>query len=325
MQGTVSGGICGLMNNSEVLFWIILILNTLLAVVYLFWGILAHKTNERGENERISYILRAVCILICPVVAAVFLLVGTLMEKLFFRNSVNLVEMLFSKERVTQIVKADEDREKNVASMEETLAVSDYGNLRALTMNVIKGDVDKSLTAISKALESEDSETSHYAASVLSRELNDFRVNVKKIEHQMQQEEEVHPEDTATRDQYGLMLLDYMDRILKQHVLTNIEQDYFVQEMDKTGEIIYGDEAITAGTCSGLAQRLMETGNMKKARIWCDRAMDRFPEELSSYQCKMKLLYLEEDREGFLDMLGRLKKSGITMDNENMEMIRLFQ
>jgi hypothetical protein len=39
----------------------------------------------------------------------------------------------------------------------------------------------------------------------------------------------------------------------------------------------------------------------------------------------MKLLYLEEDREGFLDMLGRLKKSGITMDNENMEMIRLFQ
>jgi tetratricopeptide (TPR) repeat protein len=313
------------MENGELLFGIILLGNTLLAVVYLCWGIFAHKTNERGENERLSYIFRAICILICPVVAAVFLLVGTLMEKFFFRKNVNLLELLFNKERVEQIVKADEEREKNMASMEEALAVSDYGNLRELTMNVIKGDVAKSLSAISKALDSEDSETSHYAASVLSKELNDFRVNVKKIEHQMKEEEEAHPDDLSERDHYGILLLDYMDRILKQHVLTHMEQEYFVREMNDTGEKLYGSDAMTAGAYSGVAQRLMEIGDYDKAGIWCDRAMEKYPWELSSYQCKLKLLYLREDREGFLDMLRRLKKSGITLDNESMEMIRMFE
>jgi tetratricopeptide (TPR) repeat protein len=313
------------MGISEIVFWILLILNTLIGVVYLCWGILARDTNERGENERIAPVLRAVCILICPVVALVFLVAGALVEMFFFRNSVNLLELLFNKDRVEQMVKADVEREKNMASMEEALAVSDHGNLRELTMNVIKGDVEKSLSAMSKALDSEDSETSHYAAAVLSNELNDFRVNVKKIERQMEYEEEEHPEDTTERDHYGVMLLDYMDRILKQHVLTSIEQEYFVSEMDKTGEKIYGSDAMTAGTYSGVAQRLMEIGNFEKASVWCDRAMEKFPLALPSYQCKLRLLYLREDREAFLDMLARLKNSGIEMDNENMEMIRMFE
>jgi tetratricopeptide (TPR) repeat protein len=313
------------MENSEILFWIILVGNTLLAVVYLCWGVLAHKTNERGENERLSYVIRAVCMLICPVVAAVFLLTGTLIEKLFFRNSVNLLELLFNKDRVEQIVKADEEREKNMASMEEALAVSDYGSLRTLTMNVIKGDVEKSLSAIGRALDSEDSETSHYAASVMSRELNDFRFNVKKIEHQMKQEEEEHPDDTTGRDQYGLLLLDYMDRILKQHVLTNMEQEYYVREMSDTGEKLYGSAAMTAGEYSGVAQRLMEIGDYEQAGVWCDRALEKFPQEMAPYKCKLKLLYLREDREAFLDMLRRFKNTGIMMDNESMEMIRMFE
>jgi hypothetical protein len=95
--------------------------------------------------------------------------------------------------------------------------------------------------------------------------------------------------------------------------------------MDKTGEKIYGSDAMTAGAYSGVAQRLMEIGNFDKASVWCDRAMERFPQALPSYQCKMRLLYLREDREAFLDLLARLKNSGIVVDNENMEMIRMFQ
>ena len=47
-------------------------------------------------------------------------------------------------------------------------------------LNVIRGDLQDSLESIALALNSSDSETSHYAASVLRDELNDFRVNVQK-------------------------------------------------------------------------------------------------------------------------------------------------
>lgn len=54
-----------------------------------------------------------------------------------------------------------------MAPLEESLAVSDKRNMRMLMLNVIRGDMQKSLESITMALNSEDSETSHYAASVL--------------------------------------------------------------------------------------------------------------------------------------------------------------
>jgi hypothetical protein len=222
-------------------------------------------------------------------------------------------------------MKADEEQEKNLIPMEEALAISDYGDLRALMMNVIKGDVEESLSAISMALDSGDSETSHYAASVLSKELNGFRMNVQKIRKEIKQAKEQQPDDPTERDRCGLMLFDYMNKILKQHVFTDIEQDYFVQVMRETGEMLYGSATLSARQIAELALRLIETGDYENGAIWCDRALADYPRELSSYQCKLKLLFLKEEREQFFTVLQSLKSSGIAIDSETMEMIRIFQ
>ena len=70
-------------------------------------------------------------------------------------------------------------------------------------LNVIRRDLQDSLESIALALNSSDSETSHYAASVLRDELNDFRVNVQKIYTDMKEEKEEQT-DAET------MLIDYM-------------------------------------------------------------------------------------------------------------------
>ena len=132
--------------------------------------------------------------------------------------------IIFSKERVKTHAKADEERERNLVPLEEALAVSDKKNLRMLMLNVIRGDLQDSLESIALALNSSDSETSHYAASVLRDELNDFRVNVQKIYTDMKEEKEEQT-DAET------MLIDYMKRILCQKVFTEIEQAKFVQMM----------------------------------------------------------------------------------------------
>ena len=86
--------------------------------------------------------------------------------------------MVFSKERTDTLQRPDEDVEKNMVALEEALEVSDKKSLRTLMMNVIRGDYKHSLSAIALALNSEDSETAHYAASVLQEVLNDFRTGV---------------------------------------------------------------------------------------------------------------------------------------------------
>jgi hypothetical protein len=116
-----------------------------------------------------------------------------------------------------------------------------------------------------------------------------------------------------------------MDRILKQHVFTSIEQEYFVQIMEETAQKLYGSETMTAEQYAGLAARLMETGDYGKAAVWCDRALEQYPGELVSYQCKLKLLFLTEEREAFFELLERLKSSNIPIDSGTLETIRIFQ
>ena len=48
-------------------------------------------------------------------------------------------------------LKADEERERNMAPLEESLAVSDKRNMRMLMLNVIRGDMQKSLESITEA------------------------------------------------------------------------------------------------------------------------------------------------------------------------------
>ena len=48
-------------------------------------------------------------------------------------------------------------------------------------MNVVRGDVEESLASIALALNSDDSETSHYAATVLRDVLNDFRAHTQEL------------------------------------------------------------------------------------------------------------------------------------------------
>lgn len=212
--------------NGTLAFVILWIVNALIALVYLLVGIFLYVPacdlkREQGEeiqyDNRRAFFIRFIVMVLCPVVGPAFFLCSYLIYKTVFRQAVDLEDVIFSKERVQTHLKADEERERNMAPLEESLAVSDKRNMRMLMLNVIRGDMQKSLESITMALNSEDSETSHYAASVLRDELNDFRSNVQKMYTQMQQE-------TETETECEEMLIDYMNRILSQKIFTTMER-----------------------------------------------------------------------------------------------------
>lgn len=73
------------------------------------------------------------------------------------------------------------EQERNIVSIQEAVAISNYKSQRELMMNILRKDTSQSLGSISYALNSEDTETSHYAATALRDELGDFRSNVLKL------------------------------------------------------------------------------------------------------------------------------------------------
>lgn len=304
------------------LFLLMLILNILVVAEYLVWAAFFRSRREGEDAGMRPYVIRAAIMLLCPLIGPLFFLVGQLFYHLLFFEDVDLEDVLFSKERVEVNMKADEERGRNIVPLEEAIAVSDKGSLRTLMLNVIRGDIQKSLSAIALALNSEDSETSHYAASVLRDELNDFRENAQKVFLAVGKESS----DPDERAEYAVMLLEYMDGVLKQKVFGSMEQEYFVHMMEKTGETLYQckREEMTAVHYESLCLRLLEIQDFEACDRWCARGREEHPEALSAYTCQLKLYFTMHRKEDFFATMEELKHSSIIIDNETLELIRTF-
>lgn len=316
------------MTRAEKLFVVIWIINLIIAVVYFLCGTFlydpAMKRKDKDKEEYLhdspkAFLIRMIIMILCPVVGSLYFFSVNLVFRTIFRQEVDLADVVFSKERVKQHLKADEDRERNLVPMEEALAVSDKKNLRMLMLNVIRGDLKSSLESIALALNSEDSETSHYAASVLRDELNDFRVHVQDLYTDMKVEEQEQTEAET-------LLIDSMNPILRQKVFTGMEQIKFVHIMDEAAQSLYqkNPSSMTPKRYEAVCLQLIEQKEFEKASEWCERLAQMYPDELVSYTCQLKLFFMENDREHFFEALNKLKKSDVIIDNETLELIRVF-
>lgn len=301
------------MTGKERIVLIILAVNILVVLIYVIVGYL------RKKEKKFSIAMKAMVMLLCPVVGAVFLALGELFFRLFFAQAMDLDDVIFSKDRVKTYLHPDEERERNLVSVEEALAITDKENLRELMLNVVRGDVRNSLASLSMALNSEDSETAHYAASVLQDILNDFRANVQKRYQEILQ-------GSDNRVLLAAELIDYMNQVLEQKVFTRLEQKSMTDLMEQVCEILYKEdkEKMMSSHYEAVSMRLLDVRDYEKCRKWCERAAVQYPGVLSSYTCRLKLYFSCEDRENFFQVLDELKKSNIVIDNETLEMIRVF-
>lgn len=302
------------MTQQEIAFFLMLLLNTLIVALYLVLAIFWKKQDRR------STFLRAGVMLLCPVVGPCFFLLGYLLFMIFFSKPVDLADVIFSKERVRTFVHAEEDQERNIVPLEEAVEVTDAEDLRSLMMNVVRGDIQKSLAAISLALNSEDTEAAHYAASVLQDALNDFRLNVQKQRQLILQEDE-------NQVMYAEALVDYMNQVLEQRVFGDLEQRNYVGIMDQVCEILFAknSESMTSSRYEAISLRLLEIEDYENCQKWCGRAEYQYPNALATYTCQLKLYFNSGQRERFFETIDALKHSPVVIDNETLELIRVFR
>lgn len=316
------------LTRDEYIFFMIVIINLIVAVLYLLTGIFilvpVRNRKKEGQEERLhdnrrTYLLRFIVMILCPVVGPLFFFVVHLFYLTVFRVQVELDDVVFSKERVRTQLKADEEREMNVIPLEEAIAVNDQKSLRAAMLNVLKGEIRNSLSAISLALETNDSESSHYAASILSHELNEFRLEVQKLYLGIREEES---DQTECED----MMLRYTDDILKQKVFAELEQIRFVRMMAEAAESFYTKDpsGMTDQQYESVCLRLLDIQDYENSEKWCHRLAEQYPDRLSSFTCKLKLYFIIRNREAFFRTLDALKNSDVVIDNETLELIRIF-
>lgn len=298
-------------------FVAVLILNLLIVAAYLI-VMLLHR-NEKKQ----SCILKALVMLLCPIVSPACFLIAYLFW-LLSRQSVDLEDVIFSKERVKTYRIPEEQKEMNVVSMEDALVISDRENLRGLMMNVVGNNNGDSLAVIRKGLRADDSETAHYAASVLQDKLGAYRRHVQDSFLQLKSMDS--DADVDKRAEQSVELMEYMIPMLRRHVFGETEQKEFVRKLDELGDYVLASEnkQHDVYTCDDVFHIALDADEDSIAEKWCSRMIESFPESQNTYACRLHLCYKQDRREEFGEVMDELKRSEVVVDAQLLEWIRIF-
>ena len=311
------------MNSDKYLRWFIifLIVNLIVSLLYLLFGMIFNRTSRK------KVAMRSLIMLYAPGIGPLLFFISYLFYRLLFYRKVDLSDVVFSKEKSKELVRINEEKERDFVPVEEAIEVADKGELRELVLNMAQGDYSESLSAINMALNAEDTETSHYAASILQDAINDFRMLVRKENARIN---DIDEEDESKREQLIFdikKLFVYMNKVLEQRILSKLEQNGYTDILDKLLEKYYrlAGASITSEMYEAMALRLIETEKYDRARSWCERALWRYPNTLASYTTLIKLYFSCGDRENFFKTMQELKESNIVIDRDTLELIRAFQ
>ncbi len=398
------------MSRGVLTLCIILGINTLVTIVYCVVSSLRMRRDP-------GLAARCIVMLLCPCVGPVYFGLCWVLRTLFFHKPVDLTDVIFTKDREKTLLKADEAGESGIVPVEDAVTVVDKQNARVAMLEVLRHDIRKSLSSIFVALDSEDSEISHYAASMLQSELGKFRVGVQEIasqidltENELREAEEYDgqmktpagvvfskrlfdlgietavvddarlrgddqkaddkdektgrafqdlssgldmSEEYARREKsaheqglrafYGSdeealpleqklvlqvdaahKLIEDLREVLRQKVLPEIEIAQYTELSDRMARLLEKRDTLSASEMSWVAECYLLRGDRESCREWSDRLSLVYPETLEAYSTKLKLLYDEGRWEQFSETMTELRSSGIPLDSEIMELVRVF-
>ena len=133
-------------------------------------------------------------------------------------------------------------------------------------------------------------------------------------------------EEKEDQTEYEDMMISYTDNVLRQNVFTELEQKRFVHMMAEAAESFYikNPSGMSEQQYESICLRLLGINEFENSEKWCIRLANQYPDRLSAFTCKLKLYFIVRNREAFFQTLDALKKSDVVIDNETLELIRIF-
>ncbi len=265
-------------------------------------------------------VILSLIILFCPIVgvsvlAATFLIQKVLFAKFFKKISIS--DLSFSKKRVGLVVPANIEQDINRVPLEEALAVSDKTSKRTTILNMLKDDYSDSLEAIRKAVDNEDSEIAHYAATTITDVVEQFKSKESVLRKEC---EEWNRPEVLTE------YIEYVQGFLQNRLLPEYEfqkylegVEYYVSYLKTT---YY--EFCSLEICNSLVELHLVGGNYEFAKNWLDFLFTNFDENLTTYKNAFRYFFAVQDSKRFLELMDQLKKSTLVLDAETLEWVRFY-
>lgn len=273
----------------------------------------------QGIRIRQEYVFaRGLVMLLCPVCGVLVYLASYIISLVIKEQKVDYRNISMSSERKQFLIKLDKMKESETMPMEEVLSVSTSKDRRTAMMNLLKMDVGDNLGLVRKAVENDDMETSHYAASALTEALGRFSVQLNGYQ--------VEYDKDRTNLEHNRAYIDAVIRILDSGALIGVEEKKYqyllIHLMENMNQ--YHQNEITEGDYAHVVMAFCGVGNVMDAEKWAQQSLADYPQSEQSYLNVLMVKYLLGKEEDFQDTMGRLKGSRIPLSPKGLDIVRYW-
>lgn len=291
---------------------LICITNMLMALIVFAFAFFQRKYS-RSTMLQLSWF-----IFIVPVMGALYLLIGLFISFLNRKKTVDMSDISFSQDRERMILPPDREIEMNYVPIQDAMAVTDTANLRRLLLDTLRNNARKTVASIAVAMNSMDTETSHYAASAILDALSEFRSTAQTMLENMKK----IPEDV----EMNLLTFDYLIEILTMKIMTSVEQKAYIYTLDQVTENLFSHNLwyMTASHYLLITDLFISIKDYNMADKWVLRACQYRPEKLDTYKAKLHLYFDQHNSTAFFECLKELKDTDILVDDEVINIFRLY-
>ncbi len=286
----------------------ILVIHLLLSI--LFSGLIYLK------DKSVNYAISAFLISLALPVLGILIFLAVRFQS--FNSNINqdnhIIKELSNKMYFKELNMADET---NVVSLEESLLISDTNHRRETMMKALKKDALNYFDFIKTAINNDDDETSHYAASSMlnTRRLLDIKMReISKIYHENPDDINVAMDFFDITDTY-INIFDFDAEIMAKYVEDNILL---------LKKIIKDKADIPQKYIIRLIELLISSQNHGEAKEYCKIVLTSYPDNEDKYLALLKSYYEMKDKTDFDLTFKRLMDSDVVFSNEVLEIIRFW-
>ncbi len=297
------------MANENFIYQIILV-NTVLVLAYFILFTLLGQFRPA--------LCKSIVMLLIPPFGVICFFINFVISLFDRKSDIDYLELTFSKEKKEFAKQTDYETEKEFVPLEEALIISDVQDKRRALLNVLKADVRNNMKSLVKALDNEDSETAHYAASALMDVLQQYSKKLSVLAVKYKE----NPEDSEINVEYANTTFEYISSGVLGEIEVKKYAHLYIELIANLNK--YHPDLIDTEQYKNIVDCLVIVGKYDEADQWANLSIERQPNMEQSYLNSLNVKYKTEQWDEFKDVMQKMIKSGVQLSEKGIGIIRFW-
>lgn len=288
--------------------WIVLLVNTIFAFCFFVKAFIRSNSEEK---------IMAAVILFTPLVGLVCYVGQYLIRNLSRRpKQIPLDEVGFDRSLHERLAEPDVEAEMQVVPLEELFLVSTDADKRKGLLTELKKESAINYGAVSKALDIDDPESSHYAAAALANAKAEFENELRSFDNRYHRE----TDNVKLIREYAAKVRD----LLNSGILAGVElKRYHYLNMNLLQAIKNRGKRMIAEDYEWIVKSAFFNKEYGIAEEWALEGHQQKPSE-DTYLNLLRIYYDTGRTADFIAMMDELKQSDVELSEKGLNLVRFY-